>query len=130
MKRLNKTAKVRDYIAKHPEAKASEIAKALGFKPNTVYQVMYKDKKAKEPKKIILHADQVALANKMGIPTKDYAERVYKLTQGRKRRHPITGKHLMQGADIMLRTTLTWSTIRPTIPRGAWRRLTSSRPKS
>ena len=45
MKRLNKSAKIRRYIAKNPNAKASEIAKALDFTPNAVYQVIYKMKK-------------------------------------------------------------------------------------
>ena len=100
-RKSNKSAKIRNYMAKNPNAKASEVAKALGFKPNSVYQVVYKDKKAREPKKIILHADQVAVANKAEVSTKDYAEQVYKLTNGRDRRHPITGKRLMQGADII-----------------------------
>ena len=45
MKRLNKSAKIRRYIAKNPNAKPSEIAKALDFTPNAVYQVIYKMKK-------------------------------------------------------------------------------------
>lgn len=44
MKRLTKSAKIRNYVAKNPQAKASEVAKALGFTPNAVYQVIYKMK--------------------------------------------------------------------------------------
>ena len=44
MKRLNKSAKIRRYIAKNPNAKASEVAKALDYTPNAVYQVIYKMK--------------------------------------------------------------------------------------
>lgn len=44
MKRLNKSAKIRRYIAKNPNAKASEVAKALDYTPNSVYQVIYKMK--------------------------------------------------------------------------------------
>jgi hypothetical protein len=44
-KKLTKSAKIRNYIAKNPNAKASEVAKALGYTPNAVYQVAYKMKK-------------------------------------------------------------------------------------
>ena len=49
MKRLNKSAKIRNYVAKNPQAKAMEVAKALGFAPNAVYQAIYKMKKLTKP---------------------------------------------------------------------------------
>ena len=101
MKRLNKSQKIRAYIAKHPTAKAKEIADALNLTTQYVHQVVYKMKKEAQPKKLILHATEALIANKLGISTKDYAEQVYKLTSGRNRRHPITGRALMQGADIV-----------------------------
>ena len=96
-RKLNKAKKIRDYIAANPDAKAREIATALKITPQYVHQVLHKMK----PKKIILNRSEVEVANKLGMSTQEYAEQVYKLTKGRDRRHPITGKRLMQGADIV-----------------------------
>ena len=50
MKRLNKSQKIRAYIAKHSTAKAKEIADALNLTTQYVHQVVYKMKKeAKTP---------------------------------------------------------------------------------
>lgn len=50
MKRVNTSKKIRDYIAKHPLAKAKEIANAVNVAHNYVHQVVYKMKKeAKTP---------------------------------------------------------------------------------
>ncbi len=101
-KKLNKSQKIRAYIAEHPQAKAKEIANAVNVAHDYVHQVVYKMKKEAQPKKLILNATEVEIANKLGVSTKDYAEQVYKLTNGRDRRHPITGKRLMKGADIVV----------------------------
>jgi hypothetical protein len=45
MKRLNKSQKIRAYIAKHSTAKAKEIADALNVAQDYVHQVVYKMKK-------------------------------------------------------------------------------------
>ena len=97
LKWISNAQKIREYVAKHVDAKAKDIAEALKLKPQYVYQVLHKMK----PKKIILHRAEVEVANKLGVSTQEYAEQVYKLTNGRDRRHPITGKLLMQGADIV-----------------------------
>ena len=97
LKWVSNAQKIREYVAKHKDAKAKDIAEALKLKPQYVYQVLHKMK----PKKIILGRSEVEIANKMGVSTQEYAEQVYKLTKGRDRRHPITGKRLMQGADIV-----------------------------
>jgi hypothetical protein len=67
-----KTQKVMKYVAKHPNAKASEVAKATGVGISYVYVIMGKAK-ASQPKKIILRSSEVALANKLGITTEQYA---------------------------------------------------------
>jgi len=44
MKRVNKSQQIRAYIAKHPTAKAREVAEALKLIPQYVHQVVYKMK--------------------------------------------------------------------------------------
>jgi len=63
----SKSDKVMKYIAKHPNAKAGDIAKATGIGISYVYTIISKAK-ASQPKKI-----EVALANKLGITTEQYA---------------------------------------------------------
>lgn len=96
-RKINKAKKIRDYVTAYPYAKAKEIATVLKITPQYVHQVLHKMK----PKKIILGRSEVEIANRMGVSTQEYAEQVHKLTKGRDRRHPITGKRLMQGADIV-----------------------------
>ena len=50
MKKLTKTAKVLSYIKNNPNAKASEVAKAIGVTPNSVYQIIHKSKKVAQSK--------------------------------------------------------------------------------
>lgn len=45
MKKLTKTAKVLSYIKNNPNAKAIEVAKAIGVTQNSVYQIIHKSKK-------------------------------------------------------------------------------------
>jgi len=97
LKWVSNAQKIREYVAKHTDAKPKDIAEALKLKSQYVYQVLHKMK----PKKLILRRSEVEIANKLGVSTQEYAEQVYKLTNGRDRRHPITGKRLMQGADIV-----------------------------
>jgi hypothetical protein len=70
----NKTQKVMKYMAKHPNAKASEIAKATGVGVSYVYVIISKTKKeSKPPRKIILRSAEVNLAHKLGLTTEQYA---------------------------------------------------------
>lgn len=94
-----KTALIRAYIAENPEVTPKKIAELYGIPVKSVYQITYQIRKEKKP--LVLNATEVEIANKLGVATTDYAEQVYKLTRGRNRRHPITGKALMQGADIV-----------------------------
>jgi len=94
-----KTAQIRAYIAENPEATPSKIAELYGIPLKSVYQITYQIRKEKKP--VIITATQAAIANKLGVSTEEYAKRVYELTRGRDRRHPITGRRLMKGADIV-----------------------------
>jgi hypothetical protein len=97
MKRLNKSQKIRAYIAKHSTAKAKEIADALNLTQQYVHQVVYKMKKEAASKT----AMPMAVDTVTHITPERIAELVLQHTKGRDRRHPITGKRLMQGADIV-----------------------------
>jgi hypothetical protein len=44
-KKLSKTQKIRNYMKDHPEAKAKEIAEAIGTKINYVYTIMHNERK-------------------------------------------------------------------------------------
>jgi predicted transcriptional regulator len=92
-KKPNKSQQIRAYIAKHPTAKAREVADALKLIPQYVHQVVHKMKgDAKIP---------TAVDTTTQITPERMKELVYEFTDGRDRRHPITGKRLMQGADIV-----------------------------
>lgn len=96
MKRANTSKKIRDYIAKHPLAKAKEIAELFKVSLTAVYQVTYKMRKDAAPKTTI----PTVVDTTTELTPKRIAELAYELTKGH-RRHPITGKALMQGADIV-----------------------------
>ena len=50
MKKLTKTAKVLAYVKNNPNAKAIEVAKAVGVTQNSVYQIIHKSKKVAQSK--------------------------------------------------------------------------------
>jgi Protein of unknwon function (DUF3310) len=93
------TAHIRAYIAENPEVKPKRVAELYSIPLKSVYQITYQMRKKEKP--VIITATQAAIANKLGVSTEEYAKKVYELTRGRDRRHPITGKRLMQGADIV-----------------------------
>ena len=96
-KKLNKSQKIRAYIVKHPTAKAKDIADAVNVTVDYVHQVVYKMKKEAARKT----ATPTAVDTVTQITPKQIAELAYELTKGQDRRHPITGKRLMKGADIV-----------------------------
>lgn len=81
MSKPSKAQKIRDYITSHPDKTVKQIASALRVIPAYVYKI----KAELKPKKLILSRTQVEVANKLGISTRDYAEKVWELTKGRKR---------------------------------------------
>ena len=96
MKRLNKSAKIRAYIAVNPRATAKEIAEHFKVALQSVYQITYKMRKEAAPKTTI----PTAVDTTTELTPERIAKLAYELTKGH-RRHPITGKALMQGADIV-----------------------------
>lgn len=67
--------KVRKFMVKNPSATVPQIMAATGANKQTVYNIRWKMKQGK----VVLNSTQVALANKLGIDTKDYAKQVVKL---------------------------------------------------
>jgi hypothetical protein len=98
-KKQSKASKVRAYQAAHPKATAVDVAKACGITPAYVYAIRHSDKKpnVKTPKKVFKWTHvTTATSNEPAMPFKEEAERIYELTKGRQRMHPVTGKMLMQ----------------------------------
>jgi hypothetical protein len=95
-KKPSKAEKVRAYQAKNPSASAVEVSKATGADVGYIYAIRHSDKNkaAKTPKKdwktVMLTTSKKAVADK-----------VFELTKGRERRHPVTGKILMQGMPMV-----------------------------
>jgi hypothetical protein len=77
-KKITQAQKIRDYAAQRPDAKIADIAHSMGIRYQTVYAVLRP--KVKTPKKITITATQAALANRLGISTKEYAKQVAKVT--------------------------------------------------
>jgi hypothetical protein len=93
LKWISNAQKIREYVAKHKDAKPKDIAEALKLKTQYVYQVLHKTKSTGLPETPLKPFTQ--------ITPERMEELTYKITSGRDRRHPITGKRLMQGADIV-----------------------------
>lgn len=108
--------KISQYIKNNPTAKPADVAVAVGATLAYVYVVASKMKaKAKKKQKITKQviAKRMELAKKEGqmkmvslttsnTPAMEYeeeAKRIYELTNGRQRMHPVTGKMLMQAAE-------------------------------
>ena len=89
-KKLTQAAKIRAYAAKRPNATIADLAHSMGIRYQAVYQVLKVKPSVKKPKKLRLTSAEVEVANKLGIPTKEYAEQIYKMAKGRKRVHTST----------------------------------------
>ena len=70
LKWISNAQKIRDYVAKHKDAKAKDIAAALKLKPQYVYQVLHKMK----PLKVHLTVNDVKIAKSLGVPIEAYAK--------------------------------------------------------
>jgi hypothetical protein len=78
----SRAAKMREYFTANPTATPSEVAKKF----KTTYQVAYMCKRGMQPKKLILERSEVALANKLGISTTEYANQKAKILKEPKRK--------------------------------------------
>ena len=70
LKWISNAQKIREYVAKHKDAKAKDIATALKLKPQYVYQVLHKMK----PLKVHLTVNDVKIAKSLGVPIEAYAK--------------------------------------------------------
>ena len=98
-KKVSAAAKIRAYQSKNPDAGAVQVAKACGTTPAYVYALRASDKKpnVKVPKKSFKWTHvTTTTSEEPAMPFKEEAERIYELTKGRQRMHPVTGKMLMQ----------------------------------
>jgi len=93
-KKLSKAEQVRAYQVKHPNATASQVAKATGADIGYVYAIRHSDRKGWK-------TVSLSTSNTPAMPFKEEAERIFELTQGRTRMHPVTGNILMQGMPMM-----------------------------
>jgi hypothetical protein len=103
MAKASMATKVRKYMVKHPNATVPQIMEATGAGKQQVYNIRWAVNKAKADKKIVLNAAEVAIANKAGVSTVEYAKQRLKLRQEerktkRKVKPTIVQKHY--GVDI------------------------------
>lgn len=70
LKWVSNAQKIREYVAKHKDAKAKDIAEALKLKTQYVYQVLHKMK----PLKVHLTVNDVKIAKSLGVPIEVYAK--------------------------------------------------------
>ncbi len=70
VKKVSRASLMRQYYNGNPTATPTEVAKKF----KTTYQVAYMVRKEMQRKKVVLNPREVVLANKLGIPTKEYAE--------------------------------------------------------
>lgn len=100
-KAASTAAKIRGLLTANPNMKVSDIAQKMNVSPAYVYQVKTKmgNPTPKTPKKWKI--TDVVTSNEPAMPFKEEAERIYELTKGRQRMHPVTGKMLMQGMPMI-----------------------------
>ena len=80
-KKLSRAEKIRRHLNANPSMPLGDVAKKFG----TTYQIVYMVKK-KMPKKIVLHAKEVELANKVGVSTAEYAKQKAKILKAPKKK--------------------------------------------
>lgn len=94
-KKITQAQKVRDYAAKHPNATIADIAKKMGLRYQAVYQVL-KEKGTPKPAKQKWRVTHMSTSDAKAMPFAEESKRIYELSNGSQRMHPVTGKLLMQ----------------------------------
>lgn len=79
MAKTSVAMKVRKFMVKNPSATVPQIMAATGASKQAVYNLRWAENKKKKDSKVVLNSTQVALANKLGIDTKDYAAQKLKM---------------------------------------------------
>lgn len=74
-KKVSRASLMRQYYNGNPHATPVEVAKKF----KTTYQIAYMAKRSMQPKKVVLSPTEVVLANKLGIPTVEYAKQKVKI---------------------------------------------------
>lgn len=83
-RKLTTADKIRRYMAAHPTARPKQIAEALGVRVEYVHVLRSTDKRKNAPKKLIIHAGEALVAQKMGVPLDEYAKQKMNLMKKRK----------------------------------------------
>ena len=99
-KKTSTASKIRNALTKYPDSKVSAVARMFNVSPAYVYQVKTKMKNPtpKTPKQQ-WKVTHISTSNEPVMPFKEEAERIYELTKGRQRMHPVTGKMLMENVE-------------------------------
>ena len=99
-KKLTQAQKIRNYSDNHPTASTTEIANKMGITYGSVYQVLKPS--VKVPKQLKWKHVTVATSDEsLEGAARLEANHIFELTKGRERRHPVTGKILMQGMPMV-----------------------------
>lgn len=89
-RKLTTADKIRRYMAAHPTARPKQIAEALGVRVEYVHVLRSTDKRKNAPKKLIIHAGEALVAQKMGVPLDEYAKQKMNLMKKPKeKRSPL-----------------------------------------
>ena len=90
-KKLNKSVKVIRYIKKNPNAKAKEVAQAVGVPPQSVYQIAYRIRK--QMREGMAKVQMTALTPKAAAPKVSKGKKVIAVS--------TSNKPLMTKADMV-----------------------------
>jgi hypothetical protein len=101
-KKVSRASLMRQYYNGNPNATPVEVAKKF----KTTYQVAYMVKRGMEPKKLMLTTAEVAIANRLGVSMKEYAE--HKARAGKfKRIATFTSNKPILNPEITVEETIT-----------------------
>jgi hypothetical protein len=78
----SRAAKMRKFYTENPTATVSEVAKKF----KTTYSIAYMCKRGMQPKKLVLQRAEVEIANRLGIPTVEYARQKAKILKAPKKK--------------------------------------------